>query len=150
MSELLFRETRRLSRALENWGETLDRGDPVNRSVRALLDLIQAEGPSTVPSLARARLVSRQHVQQQVDVLLAEKLVRRVPNPAHRRSSLIATTDRGRAVVENARAAEREAISRLQAGTSDTALREAAQVLASWTQTLVEDARRRRGFDDDR
>lgn len=98
----------------------------------------------SVPDAARARSVSRQLIQQQVDALLDRKLVQREPNPAHKRSSLIALTDRGRALVQNMRADELHALSRLQAGTSDTAMRDAAQVLAAWAEALSNDTQRRK------
>jgi DNA-binding MarR family transcriptional regulator len=94
--------------------------------------------------MARTRLVSRQHIQQQVDALLERNLVRSEPNPAHKRSALIALTDTGRALIQNVRAEELHALSRLQAGTSDSAIREATQVLAAWRRTVTEDTARRK------
>lgn len=52
-------------------------------------------GPQTVPALARARGVTRQHVQEVVDALFREKLVTLVPNPAHARSRLVRATAKG-------------------------------------------------------
>ncbi|NNE18685.1 MAG: MarR family transcriptional regulator, partial [Myxococcales bacterium] len=97
-------------------------------------------GAATVPQIARERGASRQHVQQLVDALLERDLVERRRNPNHKRSSLIALTDRGRALVENVRAEERDAIDRIQAGVSDHAIEEAAFVLAAWRAALNRDA----------
>lgn len=142
MPQTLFHETRLLFHALKEWEETLHAGVDVSASMRAVLELLLHEGPRSVPDMARARVVSRQHIQQQVDALRERKLVRREPNPAHKRSPLIALTDRGRALIQNMRAEELHALSRLRAGTSDSAIREAAQVLAAWRKTLTENAKK--------
>lgn len=64
---------------------------------RSILKSLGAEGPLTVPDMAGARAVSRQHVQKLVDGLKADGLVTAIPNPAHKRSLLIALTRRGAA-----------------------------------------------------
>jgi len=129
---------------LKDWNETLHSGVDVTAGMRALLELLLREGSMSVPDAARARSVSRQLIQQQVDSLLDRKLVQREPNPAHKRSPLIGLTDRGRALIQNMRAEELHALSRLQAGTSDSAMRDAAQVLAAWAETLSIDTGRRK------
>ncbi len=144
MPETLFAETRRLFQVLKEWTDTLHFSADIAPSMRALLELLLREGARSVPDAARARSVSRQLVQQQVDVLLERKLVQREPNPAHKRSPLIALTDRGRAVIQDMRAQELHALSRLQAGTSDSAMRDAAQVLAAWAEVLSNDTQRRK------
>jgi DNA-binding MarR family transcriptional regulator len=78
-----------------------------------------------------------------VDALLERDLVERQSNPHHKRSSLIALTDKGRALVENMRAEERNAIERIQAGVSDHAIEEAAGVLAAWRTALERDTEQR-------
>lgn len=66
---------------------------------RSIVKSLGKEGPQTVPQMARARTVSRQHVQKIVNELRSEDLVRAVPNPAHQRSKLIALTRRGEALL---------------------------------------------------
>lgn len=145
MLQNLFEETGLLFHARKEWAETLHEGVKLTAGMRIVLELLLREGPRPVPHMARARLVSRQHIQQQVDALLDRKLVRRELNPSHKRSVLIALTERGRALVQDLHTDELDALSRLQAGTSDTAIREAAQVLAAWRKTLTEDTERRKG-----
>ncbi len=53
-------------------------------------------GEQTVPEIARARPVSRQHIQKLADELAAEGLVEFVGNPAHKRSKLLRLTPAGR------------------------------------------------------
>ena len=68
-------------------------------SRRGILRGLQRYGPQTVPQLARARAVTRQHVQLVVDGLVAARLVVLRPNPAHARSRLVAITAQGEALV---------------------------------------------------
>ncbi|MDB4996200.1 MAG: Transcriptional regulator, MarR family protein [Myxococcaceae bacterium] len=67
---------------------------------RGILRGVVRFGPQSVPTLARKRAVTRQHVQAVVDGLHADGLVLLAPNPAHARSSLVTATARGRALVE--------------------------------------------------
>jgi DNA-binding MarR family transcriptional regulator len=139
----LFDETRLLFHALKEWAETLHIGLDVTVAMRGVLELILLGGPATVPDMARTRGVSRQHIQQQVDALLERDLLERQDNPAHKRSSIIALTDKGRALIQNMRADELNALSRLQVGVSDNAIAEAAQVLSSWRAALQRDTEKR-------
>ena len=139
MPDDLWNETRLLFHTLRQWSDTLHAELRVGASMRGVLELILLDGPATVPAVARARGVSRQHIQQQVDVLLERGLVERQHNPAHKRSSMIALTDKGRALIQNMRAEELNALSRMQVGVSDNALLEAAQVLSAWRTALQRD-----------
>jgi DNA-binding MarR family transcriptional regulator len=142
-SEDLFNETRLLFHTLKHWAETLQDGLELTVPMRGVLELLLLQGPTAAPGMARARGVSRQHIQQQVDALLRKGFVERQNNPAHRRSSLIGLTDKGRALIQNMRADELDALSRLQVGVSDAAVQEAAQVLVAWREALREDIERR-------
>ena len=67
---------------------------------RGVLESLVPHGEQTVPQLARMRPVSRQHIQGIVDSLAESGLVAPVPNPVHKRSSLIRLTSKGRKVME--------------------------------------------------
>ncbi len=71
----------------------------VSVGVRAVLDLLRAQGPLTVPQMGRAQSLSRQFVQRMVHDAQSRGWVETVPNPAHRRSSLVRLTDEGRTVI---------------------------------------------------
>jgi DNA-binding MarR family transcriptional regulator len=71
----------------------------VNAGVRMVLDLLRRNGPMTVPQMAAEQSLSRQFVQRMVNTAAADQLVRRMDNPAHRRSVLVALTDAGRRVI---------------------------------------------------
>lgn len=139
----LFAETVLLFQALKQWGEGLHEGLGLTAATRGVLDALLLGGAATVPRIARERGASRQHVQQLVDALLERDLVERHSNPNHKRSLLIALTDEGRALVENMRAEERNAIGRIQAGVSDHAIEEAQLVLTAWRTALQHDTERR-------
>ena len=125
---------------MKQWSETLHADLGVTAGMREVLELVLLGGPATVPSMARARGTSRQHIQQQVDALQERDYVARRDNPAHKRSPMIVLTDKGRGLIQNMRADELNALSRLQVGVSDNAVRDAAQVLSAWRDALQRDA----------
>jgi DNA-binding MarR family transcriptional regulator len=63
--------------------------------VWGLLRSLATGGPQTVPALARARPVARQHIQKLADSMAAEGLVVFKANAAHRRSQFVAITPKG-------------------------------------------------------
>ncbi|HYD86369.1 MAG TPA: MarR family transcriptional regulator [Vitreimonas sp.] len=54
------------------------------------------DGPQTVPAMARARPVSRQHCQTICNALEAQGLVEFIDNPRHKKSKLVRVTRKGR------------------------------------------------------
>ncbi|MFV0132442.1 MarR family winged helix-turn-helix transcriptional regulator [Streptomyces sp. HMX87] len=74
-------------------------GDGLSVGVRAVLTLLHRNGPMTVPQMGRAQAISRQFVQRMVNEAAAGGLVESIPNPAHRRSSLIRLTAEGRGAI---------------------------------------------------
>ncbi|MFI7445367.1 MarR family winged helix-turn-helix transcriptional regulator [Nonomuraea indica] len=81
--------------------------------VRAVLTMLREHGPMTVPQMGRAQALSRQFVQRMINDAAALHLVESVANPAHKRSSLIRLTEKGRtaitAVLDRERAVLRHA-----------------------------------------
>lgn len=67
--------------------------------VRAVLNMLREHGPMTVPQMGRDQALSRQFVQRTTNDAAARGLVEFVPNPAHKKSSLIRLTDAGRAAI---------------------------------------------------
>ncbi|MBO1332079.1 MarR family winged helix-turn-helix transcriptional regulator [Streptomyces sp. VRA16 Mangrove soil] len=74
-------------------------GAGVSAGVRAVLDMLRKQGPLTVPQMGRAQSLSRQFVQRMTNEAAALGYVEAVPNPAHKRSSLIRLTEEGRAAI---------------------------------------------------
>lgn len=102
--------------------------------LRAVLDMLREHGPMTVPQMGRAQALSRQFVQRTVNDAAARGLVESMPNPAHKRSSLIALTDRGLAAVTDVVDRERAVFARagldLTEGEVDACLRVLTRLLA--------------------
>ncbi len=80
---------------LQAEGEKIGAVNSQRGGIWGLLNSVITQGPQTVPQIARARPVSRQHIQKLANEMLAEGLIRFVPNPAHKRSQLIEATPKG-------------------------------------------------------
>lgn len=102
----LFEEIRRLHNRLRWLGDQIHEDMGQTSAKRSLLLSLHREGPSTVPDLARERLVSRQIVQTQINLLLEDGLVAPRVNPRHKRSRHLALTRKGRDLVERMLARE--------------------------------------------
>lgn len=85
----------------------------VGAGVRAVLDMLRLGGPMTVPRMGRAQALSRQFVQRMVNDAAERGFVEAIPNPAHRRSSLIRLTDAGRTAIETVIAHEHGLLGRV-------------------------------------
>lgn len=83
--------------------------------MRAVLEYLQESGEQTVPGIARSLVLKKQYVQDIVNDLLEEKLVKRVENPAHRRSWLIRISVEGVHKINAIR--EREQVNLAKVGT---------------------------------
>jgi DNA-binding MarR family transcriptional regulator len=106
---------------------------------RGVLRDLDRLGPQTVPQMARARAVSRQHIQTLVDQLAAEGHVEFVQNPAHKRSHLIRLTRKGKELVEAMNRREAKILPRLRIGIPEHELRTAAASLRAVRELLESD-----------
>ena len=121
--------TRALFHRLSAAADHVHRGARMTAGPRGVLQDLYQNGPRTVPDMARARPVSRQHIQVLVNKLLERGEVEIRLNPAHARSKLVALTDVGMASFDAIRRREAGVLERLpvEAGTDE--LGEAAKVL---------------------
>lgn len=94
-------------------GDSLHAEHGVTTPMRGVMQSLFDDGPQTVPRMAAARPVSRQHIQVQVDALAERGLVEVVPNPAHKKSSHITLTASGRTLFETMRKKEIEILASL-------------------------------------
>lgn len=117
----LFHCMRAAAEAVHGQGES-------SAARRGILRSLAQEGPLTVPRMARARKVTRQHIQNTVNGLLKDGLVEAVENPEHRKSSLIALTARGRAAWDSMMREERGLLAELKLPSVD-AMESAAETL---------------------
>jgi DNA-binding MarR family transcriptional regulator len=126
----VVRETRALFQALRALADATHAGLGVNASMRAIMEFLAQNGPQTVPGIAKAKTVSRQHVQTIADELVQRGLAELLPNPQHKRSSLAALTKDGEAVFRAMSQREAGLFEELAAGASASGLEDLALGLA--------------------
>jgi DNA-binding MarR family transcriptional regulator len=76
-------------------GENVGAVTPSGAGTYGLLRSLAEKGSQTVPALARARPVARQHIQRMANEMAEQGLVEFTANPAHKRSRLLAITPQG-------------------------------------------------------
>ena len=104
--------------------------------MRAVLHLLRQHGPMTVPHMGRAQALSRQFVQRMVNDAAARQLVDAVPNPAHKRSSLIRLTESGTAAIDAVLDREHAALCRAGAELTDAEVTACLRVLGRLLDNL--------------
>ena len=102
-------------------------GTPIPGQRGVLVGL--AAGEQTVADMARARGVSRQHIQTLVDRFRDRGLVAFSTNPRHRRSKLVVLTAKGRAEVDAMLRRENTVLRSMSAPGSAAEIRHAVAVL---------------------
>jgi DNA-binding MarR family transcriptional regulator len=101
-----------------------------------VLNMLREHGPMTVPQMGRAQAISRQFVQRMVNEAAARHLVEGVPNPAHKRSSLIRLTAEGRAAITAVIDRERAVLRQVGGDLTDTEVTGCIRVLSRLLQLL--------------
>ncbi|WP_377194318.1 MarR family winged helix-turn-helix transcriptional regulator [Ruegeria meonggei] len=92
----LIREIRNGFNRLKSVAEILHSDLEINPSMRAVLQALVIRAPQTVPEIAKAKGVSRQHVQKNMNALLEKRLIQAQGNPDHKRSGLYLPTPAGK------------------------------------------------------
>jgi DNA-binding MarR family transcriptional regulator len=135
----VMNEVRSLMHRMTRAAQELHGGSEATAGKRGVLFSIADQGPQTVPQLARARPVSRQHIQVLVDALRRQKLVRTVRNPEHQRSPLIELTAAGVAAVKKMRTREAALLRRMRSLTTKNDLNATLRVLRAIREFLASD-----------
>ena len=104
--EALLNEVRLLYHRIVQVGEQLHADESVTLGMRAVLEFLLRNGPTTVPDIARSRSVTRQHIQILVNDLLQQNLAAIEDNPQHKRSSFVTLTKKGERVIRRMRKRE--------------------------------------------
>jgi DNA-binding MarR family transcriptional regulator len=117
----------------------------VTMPMRAVLERL-ADGPHTVPQIARALWLPRQVVQRLADAAAALGYVRWAPNPAHRRSKLAELTADGRRVFAEIHDDELAGLRSLARRLDPADIAAAVRVVSALT-THARDLAQRRGDD---
>lgn len=104
-------------------------GTDVSAPMRGLLGLLTDGQSRTAPQISRELRIPRQFALRLIDSLAEMDLVRRHPNPAHRRSPLVALTAPGRELTDRILAREWEAVRPVTRDFTAAELATAARVL---------------------
>jgi DNA-binding MarR family transcriptional regulator len=102
----LILDIRATFRALREASDAMNEARGVTASRRAVMEFLADHGPATVPMIAEAKSVTRQHIQTSADDLVAQGLAVWSDNPAHRRSRLLALSQQGTQVFDAIRREE--------------------------------------------
>lgn len=140
---LLVDETVMLYRRLNIVAEDVHHRGEMSGGYRGILRILKAEGPLTVPQMARKRAVSRQHIQMLVNRLATDNFVQTISNPANKRSPLVALTARGGQFVEEMDQREAKLLLKSELGLSEQQIREAAHSLKIIREFFESEAWRR-------
>jgi DNA-binding MarR family transcriptional regulator len=125
--------------------DTLNADLGVTAAMRGVMASLAAGGPRTVPQLARARPVSRQHIQTVVNELAAAGLAETQANPSHRRSPLIVLTVAGQQRLRLAQQREAKLLASLAPSVSPVELAAAMRLFDRLERELVARGVRRSG-----
>ncbi|MGH9289826.1 MAG: MarR family winged helix-turn-helix transcriptional regulator [Acidimicrobiales bacterium] len=136
--ETLADEVRLHYHALVRLAGALHGALKVSAPMRAVLEFLQAQGPTPVPRIARSRGVSRQHVQTIVNELLDDGLVELRDNPAHRRSCLVALSAVGDATIAGIRDTERTVLGDAFADLDTARVRAATETLRALRRRIAD------------
>jgi DNA-binding MarR family transcriptional regulator len=115
----------------------------VSMPMRAVLERL-ADGPQTVPQVARSLWLPRQVVQRLADAAAALGYLRFAANPAHKRSRLAELTEAGRGAFAEIHDEELADLSSLAARLDPQDIEAAVRVIAALTAHAREQAQRHR------
>lgn len=96
--------------------------------------------PATVSTIAREMGLARQGVQRIADVLVEQHFAEYLPNPAHRRASLLQPTDAGRDALANLADHQHRWANQTAAKVSETELRRALRTIHRLIDSLEANA----------
>jgi DNA-binding MarR family transcriptional regulator len=109
----------------------------ITASTRAVLEHLVEAGATTVPEIAKAKNVTRQHIQQLTDSLVAAGFADYAENPAHKRSQLVQLTANGRKTYAAIREREEGLLAAIAAGFAKGELGRTASVLTRFRDSLA-------------
>jgi DNA-binding MarR family transcriptional regulator len=135
----VFEETRALFHRLKVVVEQIHKEGQMSGGLRGLLRTLVAEGPQTVPQMARSRPTSRQHVQVLVNRLLELGLVELADNPAHKRSRLVSLTPAGKKRIDAMNRREAALLQKLKVEISEKSLDSSARTMKKLREVFESD-----------
>jgi DNA-binding MarR family transcriptional regulator len=132
----LSEEVRLVFHSLSRLAEAAHAGRGINPPMRAVLEYLHRSGEATVPQIAQARGVSRQHIQTTMNHLSDREMVAVRSNPAHRRSGLYHLTEAGEKSMSEILDAEEGLCAEALRDLDQSDLAVAAQTLSAVRQRL--------------
>jgi DNA-binding MarR family transcriptional regulator len=132
----LIVEIRSAFNALKALSDEMNADIGITAAMRAVMEHLETQRPATVPQIAAAKSVTRQHIQILADALVDKGFARYVANPAHQRSRLLELTDFGTRHFAEIRNREAEALGQLAQGFETTDLERATATLARLRSAL--------------
>ncbi|WP_107497477.1 MarR family transcriptional regulator [Thalassobius sp. I31.1] len=103
---------------------------------RAVLEVLLTEDEATVPDIAQKLEIKRQYVQLMVNETLTDGLTLKRENPRHKRSALIALTQKGRALIEDVVRREMVLVRSVGVGLDTADIKTALKVITTLTENL--------------
>jgi DNA-binding MarR family transcriptional regulator len=103
---------------------------------RAVLEVLLADKEDTVPDIAKKLEIKRQYVQLMVNETLAEGLTVKRENPRHKRSTLIALTQKGQELIEDVVQREMKLVRSIGEGLNTADIETALRVVTTLTENL--------------
>ena len=91
----------------------------ITAAMRAVIEALHEGGDQTVPRIARAKSVSRQHIQLLINAVAEAGLVTLVDNPNDKRSPIVTLSQQGRLAFERMREREKIVLAELAAELAD-------------------------------
>lgn len=134
----LTQAVRSVFNRLKALGDELHGDLEITAAMRAVMETLSASGAMTVPQIAKEKGVTRQHIQLLADALSNAGLVVVKENPAHRRSSLIALTEKGKRAFSKMGAREAPVVEEMARSFAAEELDRATDVLARLAALLDE------------
>lgn len=138
----VFTETVALFHRLRAVAEEVHGQGEMTAGKRGILKDLARLGPQTVPQMARARPVSRQHIQLLVNTLEADGYVQWSENPAHKRSLFVHLTPEGETLFRIMSQQEAEHLSALDIDIEEQDLETTVSVLRSLRELLASEQRK--------
>lgn len=135
--EKLLAEVNGLSIRLNQLGRAQAVSGGLPRGAYHVLRALERNGPQSVPQISRWRATSRQNIQILVNRLKAKGWVELSINPAHRRSSLVRLTARGRALLAQGTSQNAETLEGLSRELSASDVMGAARLLEDIRRLLA-------------
>lgn len=132
----LIAEIRGAFRELGALSDTMTADLGVTAAMRAVMEHLEETGPRTVPKIAKAKNVSRQHIQLLADALVERSLAEYLDNPEHKRSKLVALSVTGKDIFRQILKKEAGVLSWLAGHFDESELKRAQKTLKTLRQEL--------------